>query len=193
MKAEVPATGKVESGFRMPSDGWHVFKFEEGIGLLTNKDGDIVMNDRGARCWKFVLSVDDDKDEDNGTTIDVLVYEDSKKGADMVESWLAATGLLGKFAKNFPNNEVFDEPVMSKVKVSLPKELIKGKTEQRTTKSKKDGKEYTRANLVAWGPMKGNEEEMDAELFGGKGSGNGGGKASKPAAESKPAAAEEEW
>jgi len=79
------------------------------------------------------------------------------------------------------------------VKVSLPKELIKGKTEQRTTKSKKDGKEYTRANLVAWGPMNGNEEEMDAELFGGKGSGNGGGKASKPAAESKPAAAEEEW
>ena len=120
MKAEVPATGKVESGFRMPSDGWHVFKFEEGIGLLTNNDGDIIMNDRGARCWKFVLSVDDDKDEDNGTTIDVLVYEDSKKGADMVESWLAATGLLGKFAKNFPNNEVFDEPVMSKVKVSLP-------------------------------------------------------------------------
>jgi len=36
-----------EWGFKKPLDGWHLVEIGEGHGMLKNKEGELVKNDKG--------------------------------------------------------------------------------------------------------------------------------------------------
>ena len=160
MKVQGNATGKNE-GFKIPEDGWHIVKFNEGIAVLQ-KDGKDLTNDKGDKLWKIPVVIDDENDASNEAAIDQLAYEDDR-GEQVVANMLACTKLLDKFEKAFPGDRSFFEPdIMDKIKTKLPGTYAVFKTEKF-----EDKKKNTRIRLLGWGPIsfKDKLDELDKQLF----------------------------
>jgi hypothetical protein len=111
----------VTTGFKVPSDGWHVCEFGQGIDFLPGKGGEgIYVNERNFKTYKFPCVVKDDQDPDDGADISQLVG--MEKGGAWLANILACVGLWEAVKKRFPGPDVsvFDQPVMDGVKAKLP-------------------------------------------------------------------------
>lgn len=132
-----------EWGFSKAADGWHLICFDEGIGLLTNKEGEVVKDDKDRDLYKLPATIKDSADESNDISVDQIVVA-SDFGEQKIADILAAVGLFKKFAEKFPGDVSFFEPkVMEAIKTKLPGKFMKVYTEQT-----KDGK-YTNVTKFA--------------------------------------------
>lgn len=165
MKVNAEARGKVESGFKMAEDGWHVVTFQEGIDLLrrnTEKGEEIVKDKKGNQSWKFPLLVTDPDDPSDGIAVDSIAGE-NERGEQWVANLLGAASLFESFAEHYPGERsFFEEEIMKKVKQKLPGQIIRIKTEQGP--DWKD-KTVTRVYIVGWGKMSDKIADLEAEFF----------------------------
>ncbi len=130
----------VETGFKMPSDGWHVVEFQQGIDFLPGKGGEgVYQNERGFKTYKLPAIVKDDTDPDNAADISQLVG--IEKGGTWMANILACVGLWEAVKTKFPGADVsvFDPPVMDGIKSRLP-----GRTCMMKTELDKDGRARVR-------------------------------------------------
>jgi hypothetical protein len=127
------------SGFKVPTDGWHLVEFQDGIDYLTNKEGVQVQNEKGFKTYKFPAIIKDDNDPDNGIANDQLAGMEN--GGGWVANILACVGLWDAVCKKFPGDDVsvFNQPVMDGIKVKLP-----GRSCMMRTEVDKDGRARTR-------------------------------------------------
>lgn len=168
MKVEANERGTIEQGFKRAEDGWHLVEFQEGITALTNKDDEEVFNKQGDALWKIPLKVNDADDISHEVDVDCIAGENSK-GEQMIADFLGATGLWKKFAKKFPGDvSVFDDPIISKIKTSLPGQMMRIKTQQNEYKDK-DGNDQVAVNIVGFGKVSDKVDELEETLFPGKG------------------------
>jgi len=143
-----------------------VFKVDEGIDYLKKKDKEgneqISTSKAGDKNWKFKLVVDDEDDEANGQSVDIIASE-NKRGEQTVTDLLGATGQFAAFQKAFPGDiSIFEEKVMSKLKGKLPGQLMRGKVKHNPDRKDPD-KVY--ANLVGFGKMSDSVEQLEKDLF----------------------------
>jgi hypothetical protein len=115
-------TDHVVIGFKVPQDGWHQAKFQQGIDYLPagkGKDG-FYQNEKGFKTLKLPCLVDDDQDPDNEAQINVLV--NTENGHKVMAGILLCVGLWEAVNKRFPGKDVtvFDQPVIEGIKVKLP-------------------------------------------------------------------------
>ena len=108
-------TGKdhATSGFKVPSDAWHIVEFGEGIDYLPGKGGEgIYQNERGFKTYKIPAKVKDENDPDD--TADNSQLVGVEKGGTWMANILACVGLWDAVCKKFPGDDVtvFDKPVM---------------------------------------------------------------------------------
>ena len=180
MKAEANERGVIESGFKRAEDGWHIVRFLEGIDQLRNKENEEVSNKQGDPLWKVPLVVDDDTDISHEVEVDAIAAENAK-GEQLISDFLGATGLYKAFAKNFPGDvSVFETKCMDKIKVKLPGQFMRIKTKQNAYKDKA-GAEQIAVNIIGFGKMSDDVDELEAKLFPSKG-----GAAKKEKAEKAP-------
>jgi len=164
MRNEANERGTVESGFRRAEDGWHMVKFNEGIDLLTNKEGELALSKGGEQNWKIPMVVDDVDDASHEVEIDLIVTENDK-GEKMLTNILGATDLYVAFAKNFPGDvSVFDEKCINKIKQKLPEKYWLIKTKQNPYKDKV-GKDQIAVNIIGFGKSSDKVDKLEAELF----------------------------
>jgi len=189
LRLQASERGVIESGFERVPEGWHIFKFDEGIAYLMakkveGKEQEISTNKQGDKNWKFTLIVDDEDDDANGIKQDQIVSE-NKRGEQMLTNFLGATGLFGGFAKNFPGDvSVFDQKVMDKLKGKLPGQLMRGKIKHSPNPKNPD---MPFVNLVGFGKMSDSIEKLEADLFPEKkGKAAGGKKEAEKAAPAEP-------
>jgi len=120
----------VETGFKVPSDGWHVVEFQQGIDFLPGKGGEgIYQNERGFKTYKLPAIVKDETDPDD--TADVSQLVGMEKGGQWLANILAAVGLWEAVKTKFPGPDVsvFDTPIMDGIKSKLPGRTCMMKTE----------------------------------------------------------------
>ena len=115
-------TDHVVIGFKVPQNGWHVAKFQEGIDYLPagkGKDG-YYQNEKGFKTLKLPCLVDDQEDPDHEAQINVLI--NTENGQKNMASILLCVGLWDAVTKRFPGKDVtvFDQPVIEGIKVKLP-------------------------------------------------------------------------
>jgi hypothetical protein len=125
----------VETGFKVPSNGWHLVEFGQGIDFLQVKGGGApYQNEKGFKTYKLPATVKDDSDPDNGADVSQLVGVE--KGGQWMANILACVGLWEAVTAKFPdpNTSVFDQPVMDGIKSRLP-----GRTCMMKTEVDKDG------------------------------------------------------
>lgn len=118
------------AGFKLPSDGWHLVEFQEGIDFLPGKGGEgIYQNERGFKTYKFPAKVKDENDADDGADVSQLIG--MEKGGTFLANILAAVGLLAAIEKKFPGEDVsvWDDPIMNGIKIKLPGMSCMMKTE----------------------------------------------------------------
>ena len=115
-------TDEVTMGAKVPADGWHLAKFNEGIDYLpagSGKEG-YFQNEKGFRTLKLPCQVSDPEDPDNEGYINVLV--NMENGQKIMSGILKCVGLWDAVEKRFPGKDVtvFDNPVIEGIKVKLP-------------------------------------------------------------------------
>lgn len=113
----------VVTGFKVPSDGWHVVEFGQGIGFLQKKQSDgggDYLNDTGHKTYKLPAVVKDENDPDDGADISQLVG--TEKGGGWMANILACVGLWEAVKKKYPGTDVsvFDPPIIEGIKAKLP-------------------------------------------------------------------------
>jgi hypothetical protein len=183
-----PAKGKQE-GFKRVSAGWHIFEFQEGIAKLQNKEQELSKNKDGDQLWKFPTKVNDEDDADHETAYDIILAEN-----DQGDKWLARymkasnATKFAAFEKAYPGeHSFFEEAIIQKIMASknqLTGERIRLKIEVRDNKKDANNPFY---NVVAWAAVSEKLEDVDSELFAGKGAGK------KEAGKKAPAAADEDF
>jgi hypothetical protein len=149
-----------EWGFKKPLDGWHLVEIGEGHGMLKNKEGELVKNDKGEQLWKFNAKINDDTAEDNEADVSQIVTE-SAFGERKIADILAAIGEFKKFEEKFPGDRsFFEEAIINRVIIQIQHKFCKMRTE--TTK---DGK-YT--NVMEIASVKYNPTDSKKEKVAGK-------------------------
>jgi hypothetical protein len=182
-----PAKG-VQEEFSRVSEGWHIFEFLEGMKKQTDKEtGELSKTPKGDQKWQFPTKVVDEDDPDNEIPYMIFLNED-----EFGEKWLARflkAANITKFAafeKAYPgDHSFFEEAIIQKIMASknqLTGERLKLKIELRD--NPKNPKQPFR-NVVAWAAMNEKVDELDGELFAGKGGGK------KEAAKKAPVADDE--
>lgn len=175
--ANEPAKGKQE-GFKRVSAGWHIFEFQEGIAKLQNKEQELSKNKDGDQLWKFPTKVNDEDDADHDTPYDIILAEN-----DQGDKWLARymkasnATKFAAFEKAYPGeHSFFEDAILQKIMASknqITGERIRLKIEVREAKEPKPGepKKDPYINVVAWAAVGDKLEDVDSELFAGKGAG----------------------
>ena len=127
---KVEGRERATHGFPQPVDGWHVFQVEEGIDYAKNHETqEIMLDKKGAKKHIIPVTLVDPEDDSNGAKMSFFPAENAR-GEQLVADLLAATGQFKKFAEKFPGEvSVFDPPVMSAIKIKLPGQFFKGRTE----------------------------------------------------------------
>ena len=151
----------VITGFKAPSDGWHIVEFQEGIDFLHGKGGEgIYQNERGFKTYKLPAKVKDENDPDNDADISQLVG--MEKGGPWLANILACVGLWEAVCKKYPGKDtsVFDEPIIAGIKAKLP-----GMSCMMRTEKDKDGRAQTRemASFVRYKEILKEQKEKDAK------------------------------
>lgn len=111
----------VVTGFKVPSDGWHIVEYQQGIDFLPGKGGEgIYQNERGFKTYKLPAIVKDENDPDDGADISQLVGVE--KGGPWMANILACAGLWEAAKKKYPGPDVsvFDAPIIEGIKAKLP-------------------------------------------------------------------------
>jgi hypothetical protein len=157
----------VETGFKVPSNGWHLVEFGQGIDFLQVKGGGApYQNDKGFKTYKLPATVKDESDPDNGADISQLVG--IEKGGPWMANILACVGLWDAVVAKFPdpNVSVFDQPVMDGIKSRLP-----GRTCMMKTELDKDGNARIRvmASIAKYKEALAEEKAKNAGAKTGKG------------------------
>jgi hypothetical protein len=168
----------VVTGFKIPSDGWHIVEFQQGIDFLPGKGGEgIYTNERGFKTYKLPAKVKDDTDPDNEADCSQLVG--MEKGGPWMANILACVGLWEAVKKKYPGPDVsvFDQPIIDGIKAKLP-----GMTCMMRTELDKDGHARTRemASFAKYKEILAEQKTKAASAKSGKG-------ATKPATEAPPA------
>jgi hypothetical protein len=130
----------IETGFKVPQNGWHLVEFQEGIDYLPGKGGEgIYQNEKGYKTYKLPAIVKDENDPDDGADISQLVG--MEKGGGWMANILACVGLWEAVKQKFPGPDVsvFDQPVMDGIKSRLP-----GRTLMMLTELDKEGRPKVR-------------------------------------------------
>jgi len=152
-------------------------------GIDYAKDGEtkeILEDKKGNKKHILKFHINDTEDEANGAQLSMFVSE-TPRGEQQIADVLAATGQYKKFAEKFPGDvSVFDENVMSAIKIKLPGQFLK----VRTSTAKVKDKEYTNIQETATVSFDPAKDE--------KAKGKGKDKAADKS-ETKAAAKSEEW
>jgi len=204
MKAQANEKGEIKQGFDIVPEGWHLFRFEEGIGyLISKKDGEevILTTAKGDKKWKFPTVIDDPNDDSNGFKYDFITQETNtgvNNGEQMVSDFCftANKPKWEKLCAAYPGDRsVFEDELMSKIKTSV----LLGAPIYWKIKHSKNPKDVDRpyVNIIGYGPASSTPEKLEAELFGNKKGGGSNGNSSgaggaKKEAEKKAAATEDE-
>jgi hypothetical protein len=170
--ADEPAKGKQE-GFKRVSAGWHIFEFQEGIAKLQNKEQELSKNKDGDQLWKFPTKVNDEDDADHETAYDIILAENDQGDKWLVRYMKASNATkFAAFEKAYPGeHSFFEEAIIQKIMASknqLTGERIRLKIEVRDNKKDANNPFY---NVVAWAAVSEKLEDVDSELFAGKGAG----------------------
>jgi len=117
-------------GFEKAPDGWHLVEIDEGIDYAKDKEtGAIRESKKGDKQHNITFVIHDDEDIANGSKIFYSIWENNS-GEQTIADILAATGQYKKFAEKFPGDiSVFDINVMSMIKIKLPGQFLKIRTE----------------------------------------------------------------
>lgn len=140
----------VVTGFKNPSDGWHIFEFKEGIDYRKNEAGDApFVNDNGFKTLILPCVVSDPNDPDDGANNNQFVG--MEKGGPWLANILACVGLWEAVKKRFPGPDVsvFDQPVLDGIKAKLPGLKCMMKTELEKGKGKDVNKVFVRTREMA--------------------------------------------
>lgn len=137
----------VKTGFKNPSDGWHVFQFKEGIDFTKDKDGQPKLSENGFKTIMFPCVVFDEKDPDNGANNNQFVG--MEKGGPWLANILACVGLWEAVTTRFPGPDVsvFDAPVLEGIKSKIHDLTCMMKTEME--KDRKTGEMRCRTREMA--------------------------------------------
>ena len=134
---KVEGRERATHGFTTPADGWHLVEVMEGIDYA--KDGEtkeILEDKKGNKKHIIKFHINDADDDANGTQLSMFLSE-TPRGEQQVADVLAATGQYKKFAEKFPGDiSVFDENVMSAIKIKLPGQFLKIRTQVSKVKDK---------------------------------------------------------
>lgn len=124
-------------GFTTPADGWHLVEVLEGIDFA--KDGEtkeILEDKKGNKKHIIKFHINDPEDDANNAQLSLFLSE-TPRGEQQIADILAATGQYKKFAEKFPGDmSVFDENVMSMIKIKLPGQFLKVRTQVAKVKDK---------------------------------------------------------
>jgi hypothetical protein len=88
-------------GFQVISDGWHQCAVGEGIDLMKNKEGELVVSKFGG--WNRLvipIVVSEEGEEDGRQNQIVLNYKDPKDEQKLADI-IASCGMWNKFVENF--------------------------------------------------------------------------------------------
>jgi hypothetical protein len=180
---EEEGKGKAE-GFKKVSSGWHKMAFQEGIKILTNKEGETSTNADGDVAWKFPTKVIDESDPDFDVIYDVILHAN-----DVGEKWLvryykaANNTKFEKLEKKYPGDRsFFEQEIIEKVMAGQAQIVGEGIYFKFAERPNKKDKDNPYINIVAWAPPNSTQADLDA-ISGDK----GGGKAAGKAAEKPPA------
>jgi hypothetical protein len=179
---KVEGRERATHGFTTPADGWHICEILEGIDYAKNGETKEILEDKkGAKKHIIKFHIVDEDDEANGSQLSMFVTE-NPRGEQQVADVLAATGQYKKFAEKFPGDvSVFDENVMSAIKIKLPGQFLK----VRTKVAKVKDKEYVNIQETATMSFDPAKDEKNAK-------GKGKDKAADKT-ETKAAAKSDEW
>jgi len=176
---KVEGRERATHGFTTPADGWHLVEVLEGIDYA--KDGEtkeILEDKKGNKKHIIKFHINDPEDDANNAQLSMFLSE-TPRGEQQIADILAATGQYKKFAEKFPGDvSVFDENVMSAIKIKLPGQFLKVRTQvakvkdkeycniqetatvsfDPTKEAKKDKKEDKKADKAATAAAKGGDD-----------------------------------
>ena len=145
VQSEVTNDKPSEYGFKLPVEGWHIVEFLEGIKQQVNEDGTPKEDKKGNKSWLFPAKISNDEDESNGIYLNQFITENDF-GEHQIADFIAAVGQKENFEKAFPGDRsFFESAIMDKIKIKLPGQFCKMRTELETY----EGKQRPKVKAVA--------------------------------------------
>lgn len=141
---------EMDFGYQLPEPGSYIIEFDEGIDTYTNENSgktSLVLPIKLAQ----VIPGEAGAEESCGKTLRHFCPIETQFGEKQICMIISNVGLGPKFAEKFDDSVSFlDTQFLTALKLALPGKLMCAEIENKTTVSKKDGKEYTNTNIVRW-------------------------------------------